>query len=132
MLNEMIDNSIVAIIGILPIGISILAFIYNFKKKIRCDRLTFAKIFAAISIVPLIFIYADLSMLLGWPSLPINLSSSFLFLAIAALAYPFCALVCQRNFDAGFSKYAALLTFLPYLNVAFFIILTLTPSTKKM
>jgi hypothetical protein len=129
--DEMILSATSAMIAISPIAISGLAFINNFNSQNRCDRLTFGKRFAAISIVPLIFIYADLSMFLSWPPLPVSLSPGILYLSVAALAYPLCRRVCQRNFDAGFPKYAVLLTFLPYLNVVFFIFLTLAPPNRK-
>jgi len=116
---------------LLPLGISILALIYNYNTKVICGRKSFVAIFAATSIVPLIFLYSDLSMLLGWPAFPTHLHISVLYLSLAALAYPLYQRVCQRIFDTGLSKHIALISLLPFLNLFLFFFLCLKPSITE-
>ena len=89
---------------ILPIGVSILAVSLNYNTRSRTSRKEFCLVLIAISVVPLVVTYADMTKLFGWSKLPFSLSPPVLYLSWTFLAGPFYQRLCRRILDAGLSK----------------------------
>lgn len=115
---------IVEILPLVPIALAILAAIKNIRVTKSYNRVSFLIIFALVS-APLIIIAAyDIASFLNADiKLPLNNITTFVFVYLAIVSYPFYQRVCWRINDASINTKSIVLAYVPYFNFLFFLYL---------
>jgi hypothetical protein len=120
------DDRVAVALALLALVFSIRAVQVNYNTTRVTGRMSFALWLVAISIVPAALVSNDLVRFSGGQFerfLP-----SILYIAWAALAWPFYTHLCRRLRDARLSRHLAIVGLVPYLNYLLFVFLCFMPT----